>query len=585
MVAYRDLMFTMFWLFAILSLIMTPVMMFYKQQAALDSWKGFAGPFSMGNFGYASNQCQITPYSLSRVPINCPYGQLGKIVSAGVIPGDASEDYQYLCNWGLQGEDYSEAVSIREKCPVRSDLTSLILSQEGVKLGNAENKFVFNSLGDIFDTSKAVDASCHEGAKVFVQFECHMDDATRTTKKEQAAMISCLGVLLVCVYLTVIYYFKRASDLNQMEWDIQTITPGDYTAQLEISQKAYDFFLKNIYSRESQRKSDLSIGECLKTYIKRELERVLTEKLLEMKPTNDNLKATEVKIADIVFAFNNARLITLLKQRGQHIIWQRYDKMREIEAQINELKNAEFDNLTRPVDAFITFEEEDGLIVAQEFEPEFDLFGNQKPANKEFMDDDLFLIESTEPTNIIWENRHWTTADYAKRTAQVVAIICGLLAVSFLAIYTCKSYAIGVTSVYPKVNYKRIFEDVFDNLPDPLYNAAKLENAAFRERNVPMAGYYQTFCVNKDVTKCAERDAETQECLKEVGVFDGYDKSICDDYFMDQYKMLASNQMVTIGIVAINFILRMFIIKLIIYIGKDTESEQTRLIANGVFIV
>lgn len=30
MVAYRDLMFTMFWLFAVLSLIMTPVMMFYK---------------------------------------------------------------------------------------------------------------------------------------------------------------------------------------------------------------------------------------------------------------------------------------------------------------------------------------------------------------------------------------------------------------------------------------------------------------------------------------------------------------------------------------------------------------------------
>ena len=38
-------------------------------------------------------------------------------------------------------------------------------------------------------------------------------------------------------------------------------------------------------------------------------------------------------------------------------------------------------------------------------------------------------------------------------------------------------------------------------------------------------------------------------------------------------------------IVAINYVLRLFIIKLIIYIGKDTESEQTRLITNGVFIV
>lgn len=49
--------------------------------------------------------------------------------------------------------------------------------------------------------------------------------------------------------------------------------------------------------------------------------------------------------------------------------------------------------------------------------------------------------------------------------------------------------------------------------------------------------------------------------------------------------MLVNNQIVTIAIVAINFILRTIIIKLIIYIGKDTESEQTRLITNGVFIV
>lgn len=70
----------------------------------------------MGNFGYASNQCQITPFSLQRVPINCPYGNLGKIVSAGVIPGvvpvkgeEEAQDYQYLCNWNLDSESYPTA--------------------------------------------------------------------------------------------------------------------------------------------------------------------------------------------------------------------------------------------------------------------------------------------------------------------------------------------------------------------------------------------------------------------------------------------------------------------------------------------
>ena len=46
-----------------------------------------------------------------------------------------------------------------------------------------------------------------------------------------------------------------------------------------------------------------------------------------------------------------------------------------------------------------------------------------------------------------------------------------------------------------------------------------------------------------------------------------------------------ANQAVKYMIIGINFILRLFIIKLITYIGKDTESEQTRLICNGVFVV
>lgn len=43
---------------------------------------------------------------------------------------------------------------------------------------------------------------------------------------------------------------------------------------------------------------------------------------------------------------------------------QQYDKMRETEKKINDLKNEHYDDLTRPVCAFITFEEEDSYIIA-----------------------------------------------------------------------------------------------------------------------------------------------------------------------------------------------------------------------------
>jgi hypothetical protein len=60
---------------------------------------------------------------------------------------------------------------------------------------------------------------------------------------------------------------------------------------------------------------------------------------------------------------------------------------------------------------------------------------------------------------------------------------------------------------------------------------------------------------------------------------------ICEQYVWDYYLSLATNNAVQYMIIAINYILRLFIIKLIIYIGYDTESEKTKLITNGVFIV
>lgn len=108
--------------------------------------------------------------------------------------------------------------------------------------------------------------------------------------------------------------------------------------------------------------------------MKKELETLLSDKLAELKTHKPHLvssvKINQVKIADIVFAFNNAQLINLLKERGQHIMYQRFDKMRETEKKISDLKNEKFKDLTKPVDAFITFEEEDGSIVGQFYEPE-----------------------------------------------------------------------------------------------------------------------------------------------------------------------------------------------------------------------
>lgn len=90
--------------------------------------------------------------------------------------------------------------------------------------------------------------------------------------------------------------------------------------------------------------------------------------------------------------------------------------MREVEQEISKLKNEKFKDLTRPVGAFITFEEEDAYNLAQKYEPQYSLTGKLLPPKTQFLDEDFYLIPATEPTNIIWENRHFTNKDRFKRT-------------------------------------------------------------------------------------------------------------------------------------------------------------------------
>lgn len=167
-----------------------------------------------------------------------------------------------------------------------------------------------------------------------------------------------------------------------LDWDIQTITPGDYTLQYEITDQAYQNFLDKVYGASGDEQNGVSIGLSLKNYLKTEIEKLLTTKLRDLKSGggNDNIKITEVKIADIVFAFDNAELIKLLKLRGYYIKYQNFDKMRETERKISILKDEKFRELTKPVEAFITFEEEDGKIVGESFEAQYTFSGQRLPA-------------------------------------------------------------------------------------------------------------------------------------------------------------------------------------------------------------
>lgn len=165
--------------------------------------------------------------------------------------------------------------------------------------------------------------------------------------------------------------------------------------------------------------------------------------------------------------------------------------MREVEKKISTLKDEKFNDLTRPISAFITFEEEDAYLLALEFVQHRSLTGALLPAKAQLLDTGLYFEKATEPTNIIWENRFLTKGQRFRRTIEVSAIIVVLILISFSIISACKVASAKFTQKYPQVEC------------GPLYSAygEKLEKWAAKEyddqsNGQPLGGTLQCFCGN-----------------------------------------------------------------------------------------
>lgn len=85
---------------------------------------------------------------------------------------------------------------------------------------------------------------------------------------------------------------------------------------------------------------------------KKNIKKSTTSKKLE------EAKGVKCAIADIVFSFENRELILALRERGSQIAYQDFEQVEVCDKKINELF-ADFDKLTVPTSAFVTFETDD----------------------------------------------------------------------------------------------------------------------------------------------------------------------------------------------------------------------------------
>lgn len=158
---------------------------------------------------------------------------------------------------------------------------------------------------------------------------------------------------------------------------------------------------------------------------------------------------TEVKIAVTTLAFKNADIINLLRKRGNAIKAEDWDGQRKIEEEINELKNKEFDVLITPCSVFMTFENEEGVNRALNYDEAVEASDELKDLKYWLGTHEIEIQSASEPSDIIWENRQFTPWDRTKKEIIVWSILTFLLLISFYVILMMTTISNDLISTYP----------------------------------------------------------------------------------------------------------------------------------------
>jgi len=331
----------------------------------------------------------------------------------------------------------------------------------------------------------------NDNTNVFVQFSCELPPELQQQRRLEGLVIACLGVFIALFFLVYVDYVKSVAKNTFVEWDVKTITAGDYTTEYDIPKAQFDNFVNQVYDPNC----GLSKAAAFRNYLKAELEK----RLSEFPNLGFEEDEQEIQIAQIALAFDNAQLINMLRARGNFIKMQKFDEMRKMDAKIDEYRSQNAAKVNRPVSAFITFESEEGLNRCVRYN---EIIKNDETLlNKGYdklLGQPLNFENASEPTDIIWENRHFTTFQRLRQTIVVVLIIAILLLISFMIIFVCSKTSTKVLQKYPPVSCGEFYEKYPDLKTYAIGEYFKNRNSDGVEKSkTSYLGYLQCFCAQQ----------------------------------------------------------------------------------------
>ena len=78
---------------------------------------------------------------------------------------------------------------------------------------------------------------------MFLQVACIVDEDELISRREVGLFVGCLAVFVALGMSNYIDYIKRTQENSYVEWDVKTITAGDYAIEFAIDENFFKDYL------------------------------------------------------------------------------------------------------------------------------------------------------------------------------------------------------------------------------------------------------------------------------------------------------------------------------------------------------
>lgn len=199
------------------------------------------------------------------------------------------------------------------------------------------------------------------GTQAFIQVACTFSNEQVVLRQQSGLIIGCISISIALFMMVYIDYIKQIQKTNFVEWDVKTITAGDYAIEFDVTEKFYRDFKEK---KAGDKPAEMPWARYFAVWLQKEVEDKLSQ-IPDLGYMNKPIQ--KINVAFVNLAYDNSQVINLLKERGTFIKTEKWDKMREVEKKIDHIRKTEMHKLQRPCSVFMCFANEEGLARALKF--------------------------------------------------------------------------------------------------------------------------------------------------------------------------------------------------------------------------